>query len=115
MSKKKKIEIWDLLTEEANKQIDELGYAFLAEHGYDVSEANVSKAKRHDINEALKANGEELRHGVLVDTDTNKILFWFELHRNGEMVARSRAIQFVTVKGDADGEGTSQTGSAPSA
>lgn len=104
MAKKKKVNIWDLLPPEANRAIDDLGYALLAAHGYDVADANTSKAKRHDLKETMRAKGEELRHATLVDPESGKILFWFELHRGGVLVERSRALQFVpSAKGEADG------------
>lgn len=107
--KKRKLNIWDLLPPEANRAIDELGYTLLLKHGYDVAEADASKAKRHDLKEAMKARGEELCHGTFVDPETGKILFWFELHRGGELVERSRAIKFLPIaKGEENGKGTSQ-------
>jgi len=114
--RKRKVEIWDLLPLEANRAIDELGYSLLLKHGYDVADADASKAKRHDLKEEMKARGEELCHATLVDPKTGKILFWFELVRGGELLERTKALQFVPiVKGDADGEGTDQAGPAPSA
>ena len=114
--KKPKVDIWDFLPPEANRAIDELGYSLLAAHGYDVTSADTNKAKRHDLKEAMKSKGEELRHAVFVDPQTGKILFWFELLQGSVLVERSRALQFVPIaKGEADGEGTDQAGPAPSA
>lgn len=42
----KKIDIFDLLPEEANRQVDEIGYGFLKENGYDVEGAVESKEKQ---------------------------------------------------------------------
>ena len=116
MAKKRKIDIWDLLPPDANRAIDELGYALLEKHGYDVTAADTDKAKHREVKEAMKAKGEELRHSTFFDPETGKILFWFELVRGGELVERTKALQFVPiVKGEADGEGTDQAGPAPSA
>ena len=105
--KKRKLDIWDLLPPEASRAIDELGYSLLAAHGYDVTAADTDKAKRHALKVAMKAKGEELRHGTFVDPEAGKILFWFEFLQGGILMERSRAIQFVpVVKGEADGEGT---------
>ena len=41
---------------------------------------------------------------LLKDPESGKILFWFELHRGGVLVERSRALQFVpSAKGETDG------------
>lgn len=108
--RKKKIEIWDLLPPEANRAIDELGYSFLAENGYDVANASTSKAKLQALKDAMKAKKEELRHVAFIDSEANKILFSFRLHRCGICVKKSKALQFVLVsEGEEDGKRKNQT------
>ena len=71
---------------------------FIAENG-----ANGMGGKKHG------RNGEDViidvPEGTLIkDPESGKILFWFELHRGGVLVERSRALQFVpSAKGETDG------------
>lgn len=106
--KKKRIDVLDLLPPEAAPQIDEVGFGFLKEHGYDTEGATASEEKREELKRALKANGEELRYFGAIDKDTRAILVWFELHRGKQKVATSSGIKFLPKpsEGGEDGEGT---------
>ena len=99
MGKKKQIDIFDILTPEANRAVDELGYSFLQENGYDTTEAINSPSKREEIKKAMEANGDELHYHSAINSDTKAILVWFEIHREGKQIARSRGLKFVQ-KGD---------------
>ena len=107
MAKKRTIDIFDLLPPEAFVQIDELGYNFLKEHGYDVEGAIESEEKRKEIKKALKANGEELRYSGAFNDETRAILIWYELYRGQEKVATSLGLKFLPKpsEGGENGEG----------
>lgn len=107
----KKIDIFDLLTQSAVDRIDDIGYALLKEHGYDTDGAKNSKEKRNALKAALKKDGKQLIYFSMIDKETHNILFWFELRKNDEIIARSQAIKFLpdkTDEGGTDGEGESQ-------
>ena len=50
----RKIEIFDLLPEEAMKAIDNLGYKFLESRGYDTARAAESKSQMTKLKKALR-------------------------------------------------------------
>lgn len=91
----KEIDIFDLLPPEATEAVDELGYEFLAKCGYDVEGARESVAKIEELREALQEKEEELRYSGAVDNKTGAMMVWFVIYRNGESVAKSRALQFL--------------------
>lgn len=104
----RKIDIFDFLPKEAMKAIDELGYNFLAERGYDTTRATESKTQRTKLKKALRVNGEELRYAGAVDNETKAILVWFELWKGKERIATSQGIKFLpkpSEGGDNGGEG----------
>lgn len=89
------IDIFDLLAPETIQAVDELGYEFLAKCGYDVEGAGESVAKQEELRKALQEKEEELRYSGAVDDKTGAMMVWFEIYRNGERVAKSRALQFL--------------------
>jgi hypothetical protein len=91
----KKIDILDLLPAEAMRKVDELGYSFLQERGYDADGAIDSKIKRAELKKALDRKGEVLRYAGAVDNETKAILVWFELFKGKEKVAVSQGIKFL--------------------
>ena len=113
MSKKQKLtSIYDMLTEEAIQAIDEQGFAFLAEHGYDTEGALESKKKQRALLRAMEARNEAIALKEKIDYERRRALFWIELHREGQMIARSQGITFVLGMEDTDGEnGTDKEGS----
>ena len=94
-AKGREIDVFDLLPAEAFPQIDELGFSFLSERGYDVEGATTSEEKRLELRAALEANGEELRYFGAFDKDTGAILVWYELYRGEERLAVSRGLKFL--------------------
>lgn len=112
MSKKRKYtSIYDLLTPEAKQAIDEHGYAFLAEHGYNTDGAIKSNKKRAALLEAMEARNEAIAVGEKYDYERRRALFWIELHREGRFVSRSKGITFILGMEDVDGEnGTDKEG-----
>lgn len=104
----KKIDIFDLLPEEANKQVDEIGYGFLKENGYDVEGAIESKEKQAEIKKALAKDGKRLTYFSMIDKDTKAILIWFELYQGKERIATSKGIKFLPLEGGQNGERENQ-------
>lgn len=94
MAKKRKIDIFDLLPEEAMKAIDKLGYDFLASKGYETEGAIESEDKRKEIKKTLQADNKELSYRGAVDKGTGAILIWFEL-KQGDSIERSQGIKFI--------------------
>lgn len=102
--KGKKIDVLDILPEEAIKKVDELGYKFLSEQGYNTKYAEKSEKERTKIIRKLEREGKELVYSGAVDGATGSILVWFELRKEGKVVARSEGIKFIQ-RGESDGEG----------
>lgn len=94
MAKKRKIDIFDLLPEEAMKAIDQIGYDFIASKGYDTEGATESENKRKAIKKSLQADKKELSYRGAVDKDSGAILIWFEL-KIGDSIERSQGIKFL--------------------
>lgn len=97
MSEKKQAQpdIFDILGEEATRQMSELGFRFLSEHEYDTEGAMESQDKARELKHLMKARGQELRYRVLANTENGAVLFWYELYSGKELVARSKGIKFV--------------------
>ena len=114
MSGQRKVDIFDLLPEEAMKAIDELGYNFLAEMGYDTTRAIESKTQRTKLKKEMRVKGEELRYAGAVDHETKAILVWFELWKGKDRIATSRGIKLLpkASEGGEDGGEGSQAGSS---
>lgn len=93
--KKKTIDILDLLPQEAIVAIDNLGYEFLKEQGYDTEGAAGSKAKRAELKKKLSEEGKALYYRGATDKETGIILVWYELEFESNCVARSQGIKFV--------------------
>lgn len=102
----RKIEIFDLLPEEAMKAIDSLGYKFLESRGYDTTRAAESKSQMTKLKKALRVNGEELRYAAAIEKETKAILIWFELYRGKERVATSEGIKFMPKPSEGGGNGS---------
>ncbi len=101
---KKEIDIFDLLPEEAIKKVDEIGYNFLSEQGFDTTGAAESNSKRTKIKKELKKQGKELFYKGAVDKETKAILIWFELYKGEEKIATSQGVKFLP-KPSEGGEG----------
>lgn len=101
---KKEIDIFDLLPEDAIKQIDELGYKFLSEQGFDTRNAIESSSKRTKLKKELKKQGKELLYQSAINKETKAILFWFELREGEKTIATSQGLKFVP-KPSEGGEG----------
>ena len=101
---KREIDIFDLLPEEAIKKVDEIGYQFLSEQGFDTKGAAESDSKRAKIKKELKKQGKELFYRGAVDKETKAILVWFELYKGKEKIATSQGIKFLP-KPSEGGEG----------
>ena len=105
----KMITIMDLVKTagaDAVKTVDDLGWQFLADHGYDIrgfdgDEEQATEAHKR-VSAALFRNGENLRYGGAVDNDNGHIAVWFSLWRGDDMVARSRVLKLVPPS-DAEG------------
>ena len=108
MAKKREITIFDLLPPEAFIQIDELGYNFLAERGYNTEGAMDSNEKRKELKAELKKNGEELRYSGAFDKETKAILVWFEIYKNNEKVATSQGLKFLPKPSEGGESGESE-------
>ncbi|MEG2541545.1 MAG: hypothetical protein RSB59_07245, partial [Clostridia bacterium] len=98
----RKIDIFDLLPEEAMKAIDKQGYDFLASKGYDTEGAIESEYKRKEIKRTLMAEKKELTYRGVVDKDSGAMLVWFEL-MSGDKIERSQGIKFVQKSSDEGG------------
>ena len=114
MEKAKKPDIMDLVIlqgAEAVKAVDELGWSFLAGHGYDVagwdSEDEATAKAAHDrVAVAMKERGESLVYHGAVDDASPRFAFWYTLRHGRREIARSRVLQFVQREKDKGGEGT---------
>lgn len=102
---KKKLDVLDILPQEAINAIDKLGYDFLAAQGYDTEGAADSEAKRKEIKKALTKDGKKLFYRGATDKETGAILVWYELESEGKCVARSQGIKFIPKKKEGEGEG----------
>lgn len=92
---KRKVDIFDLLSPEAIKAVDKLGYKFLMQRGYDTKGAIKSSKKREELKKALKANGEELRYVGGINKEDKTILIFFEVVKAGKRVATSQGLKFI--------------------
>ncbi|MBQ3063976.1 MAG: hypothetical protein IJC99_04160 [Clostridia bacterium] len=100
--KQKKPDIMDLVIlagPEAVRSVDELGWSFLAAHGYDVAgwndeDENVAKAAQERVAAALSERGESLCYHGAVDDSSPRFIFWYTLRRGRHEVARSTVLQF---------------------
>lgn len=92
---KKEVDIFDILPPEAFAAIDELGYNFLKEQGYDTEGAADSEEKRKEIKKALAKDGKNLFYRGVVDPETKAILVWYEIEVKGKCVAKSMGIKFL--------------------
>lgn len=93
--KKKRVDIMDILPEEAIAKVDELGYSFLQTMGYDTEGAIESKEKRSELKKTMKKNGDELLYAGAVDKNQEAILIWYELWNNGKRKAVSQGLKLV--------------------
>lgn len=64
------MEIFELLTADVNKKIDELGYQLLRTCGYDVTKVHKSKKKMRRLKKAMKRRGESLEYRTMVHRET---------------------------------------------
>ena len=93
--KKKRVDIMDILPEEAIAKVDELGYSFLQTMGYVTEGAIESKEKRSVLKKTMKKNGDELLYAGAVDKNQEAILIWYELWNNGKRKAVSQGLKLV--------------------
>lgn len=108
MAHKKKPDIMDLVMlagPEAVKRVDELGWSFLAEHGYDVTgwdseDDGVAKAAHERVADQLSERKEKLYYHGGVDDAPPQFIFWYTLRHGRREVARSTVLQFVLKTND---------------
>ena len=101
--KKKRPDIMDLVVlagAAAVRQVDELGFSFLAEHGYDVTgwdsrEPDTAKEVQARLAAAMEERGETLCYHGAVDDASPRFIFWYTLRRGKQEIAKSRVLQFV--------------------
>ena len=104
----KKIDVFDLLPQEAIEKIDDMGYEFLKENGYNVDGAKDSPAKQKEIKANLKKDGKSLIYFSMIDKETKAILFWFELCKGKKTLATSKGIKFLPREEEENGQGKSE-------
>ena len=104
---RKRIDVFDLLPEEAIKAIDIAGYEFLRGQGF-LKEGEGAK-DREKIARRLKRKCATLEYDYRVKLGEGVILFWFSLDVRGKAVAKSQAIKFV-VRGGEGNAGTDKKG-----
>lgn len=104
----KKIDIFDLLPQEASDRIDDIGYELLKENGYETDGAKESQQKQRELKKALKKDGRQLIYFSMIERETSNIIFWFELRKGNDVIARSKVLKFLPDKGGDNGEGESQ-------
>ena len=92
---KREIDILDILPQEAIEEVDKLGYAFLAEQGFDTDGAAESASKRTKLKRELAKQGKNLFYRGAVDPETKAILVWYEIEVKGKCVAKSMGIKFL--------------------
>ena len=88
-------DVFDLLGAEAVPAIDELGYSFLAQQGYEVQKARKYLDERERLRKRLRKDRAELRHYAKIDREDGAILFWYAFFKKGKQVAVSKAIKFM--------------------
>lgn len=96
------MEIFELLTADVNKKIDELGYQLLRTCGYDVAKVHKSKKKMRRLKKAMKRRGESLEYRTMVHRETGDLLIWFELvdRKSGNIYAKSQGLKLIQRKGE---------------
>lgn len=104
----KKIDIFDLLPQEAIERIDDIGYELLKENGYETEGAKTSKQIQYELKKALARDGRQLIYFSMIEKETGNIIFWFELRKGNDVIARSKVLKFLPDKGGENGEGKSQ-------
>lgn len=104
----KKIDIFDLLTQEAIERIDDIGYELLKENGYETEGAKTSKQRQYELKKALAKDGRQLIYFSMIEKEMSNIIFWFELRKGNSVIARSKVLKFLPDKGGKNGEGESQ-------
>ncbi len=102
---KREIDILDILPQEAIEEVDKLGYAFLAEQGFDTDGAAESASKRTKLKRELAKQGKELLYAGAVDNDTKTILVWYELYKGKKRIAVSQGIKFLPKSTEGGGGG----------
>ena len=105
------LDVFDILPPDAAQAADRAGFEFLREQGYDVAGCRRSYKRRARLKRALRDDRAELTYRSLVDNEAEKILIYYELHKNGERVARSRGITFI-FKGEEQNESENRAGEA---
>ena len=97
----KKIDIIDLLPDDAVTEVAKLGYKFLKDLGYDIPGEDIPPRKEQKlIKEEMKRRNEYLRYKGSIDRENKKILVWYVLYREGKKIAKSQGITFVLREGE---------------
>ena len=106
MVRKRKIDVFDLLSPEMSQKVDELGYSFLQECGYKVNNATQSASVRSKLKRQLDKDGRVLTYKGLLDNETREILIYFHLVKKGtensdkpEILMTSKGLKFVPKAG----------------
>ena len=89
---KKEVDIFDILPPEAFAAIDELGYNFLKEQGYDTEGTAAYEGKRKEIKKALAKDGKNLFYRGAVDPEPKAILVWYEIEVMAKCVEKMLGI-----------------------
>lgn len=95
MSKKRTIDIIDLLPEDAVLEVTKLGYRFLKENGYDMPSEIPDKVELRELKNEMRLRHESLWYKGSIDSENKKILVWYYLYRNGRKAAQSKGMTFV--------------------
>lgn len=93
--KTRKIDILDLVPEEASQKVDDLAYNFLAEQGYNTLGARDSEKVQKALQAEMRRRGERLEHHGLVNRESKAILIWFELYNGKVRKARSKGLKLM--------------------
>lgn len=110
MARKRKIDIFNLLSQEMCNKVDELGYSFLKECGYDTNNALKSSTVRAKLKKQLDKDGRVLTYKGLIN-EKKEILIYFHLVKKGtetlekpEILLTSKGIKFVSKEGNVGDE-----------
>lgn len=97
----KKIDIIDLLPDDAAVEASKLGYKFLKDLGYNVSGEDMpTQNEQKRLKEEMKRRNEYLRYKGSIDHENKKILVWYVLYREGKKIAQSQGITFILREGE---------------
>lgn len=100
----KTLDIFDFLPQEVNERIDDMGYELLKANGYNTNGVKTSSRKRNKLKKALLKDKKRLVYFTMIEKETGNILFWFELKKEKEIIAKSQVFCLKQAKGGENGE-----------